>query len=118
VLARTGLRDDARLAHPLGQQRLGDDVVDLVRAGVVEVLALEDDPGSASMLGEARHLGDDARAAGVGAVEAIELGQELGVDHGLLAGLIELLEGGHEGLGDIAPAERAEPTGCGVRLDG
>jgi uncharacterized protein YcbX len=31
------------LAHPLGQQRLAERVVELVRAGVVEVLALEVD---------------------------------------------------------------------------
>ena len=42
VLAGAGVGHDALLAHPLGEQRLADDVVDLVRAGVVEVLALED----------------------------------------------------------------------------
>jgi hypothetical protein len=41
VLAGAGLGDDARLAHALGEQRLAERVVDLVRAGVVEVLALE-----------------------------------------------------------------------------
>ena len=43
VLAGAGLGDDPRLAHALGQQRLADRVVDLVGAGVVEVLALEPD---------------------------------------------------------------------------
>ena len=49
VLAGAGLGDDPRLAHPLGQQRLAERVVDLVGAGVVEVLALEPDrvPGRA-----------------------------------------------------------------------
>ena len=46
VLAGAGLGDDPRLADPLGEQRLAEHVVDLVRAGVVEVLALEQDPGS------------------------------------------------------------------------
>jgi hypothetical protein len=41
AVARLG--DDPPLAHPLGQQRLPERVVDLVRAGVVEVLALEID---------------------------------------------------------------------------
>ena len=41
VLAGAGLGDEPRLAHPLGEQRLAEHVVDLVRAGVVEVLALE-----------------------------------------------------------------------------
>jgi hypothetical protein len=43
VLAGAGLGDHALLAESLRQQRLTDDVVDLVRAGVVEVLALEED---------------------------------------------------------------------------
>ena len=53
VLAGAGLGDDPGLAHPLGQQRLAEHVVDLVRAGVVEVLALEQDPRAAGVLGEA-----------------------------------------------------------------
>ena len=52
VLAGAGLGDDPGLADPLGQQRLAEHVVDLVRAGVVEVLALEQDPGAAGVLGE------------------------------------------------------------------
>ena len=44
VLARAGLGDDARLAHALGQQRLPERVVDLVRARVGEILALEQNP--------------------------------------------------------------------------
>ena len=44
VLAGAGLGDDAALAHATRQQRLADDVVDLVRAGVGQVLALGEDP--------------------------------------------------------------------------
>ena len=42
----TGARfgDDAPFAHALGEQRLAERVVDLVRAGVREVLALEENP--------------------------------------------------------------------------
>ena len=43
VLAGAGLRDDARLAHALGEQHLAERVVDLVRAGVAQVFALEPD---------------------------------------------------------------------------
>jgi hypothetical protein len=49
VLAGAGLGDDALLAHARGQQRLADGVVDLVRAGVVEVLALEQDLRAADL---------------------------------------------------------------------
>ena len=41
VLARAGLGDDALLAHAPRQQRLAQAVVDLVRAGVQQVFALE-----------------------------------------------------------------------------
>ena len=47
VLARAGLGHDARLAHPRRQQRLAERVVDLVRAGVRQVLALEEDARAA-----------------------------------------------------------------------
>ena len=53
VLAGAGLGDQPRLAHALGQQRLAEHVVDLVRAGVVEVLALEEQP-HAEPLGQVR----------------------------------------------------------------
>ena len=48
VLAGAGLGDDAPLAHAPGEQRLAERVVDLVRAGVGEVLALEEDPRAAA----------------------------------------------------------------------
>ena len=43
VLARAGLGDEPRLAHAPGQQGLAQGVVDLVGAGVGQVLALEVD---------------------------------------------------------------------------
>ena len=50
MLAGAGLGDDARLAHPAGEQDLAEHVVDLVRAGVVELLALEIDLCAAELL--------------------------------------------------------------------
>ena len=41
VLARSGLGDETGLAHLLGQQGLAQHVVDLVGAGVVQVLPFE-----------------------------------------------------------------------------
>ena len=48
VLAGAGLGDDAGLAHALGEQDLAQAVVDLVAAGVVELVALEVDLGAAA----------------------------------------------------------------------
>ena len=65
MLTRAGLGDDARLADALGQERLTEHVVDLVGAGVVQVLSLQEDPGSAGVASEAGNLGQDARTTGV-----------------------------------------------------
>ncbi len=63
VLAGAGLGDDARLAHALGEQDLAEAIVDLVRAGVVQLLALEIDLRAAEMLGQP--LGEiERRSAG------------------------------------------------------
>ena len=47
VLAGAGLGDDPALAHPHREQRLAERVVDLVRAGVRQVLALQEDARAA-----------------------------------------------------------------------
>ena len=53
VLPRARLRDDALLPHSLREEGLADGVVDLVRARVVQVLALEVDVRGAVELREA-----------------------------------------------------------------
>ena len=53
MLAGAGLGDDAFLAHALGKQDLAEAVVDLVRAGMVQILALEIDLCAAEMLRQA-----------------------------------------------------------------
>jgi hypothetical protein len=58
----SGLRDDAGLAEPVGEQRLSDAVVDLVRAGVVEVLALQVDLRAAQFVGPPLRVINRARA--------------------------------------------------------
>ena len=63
VLAGAGLGDDPRLAHAAGEQALAERVVDLVRAGVQEVLALEPDR-VAGRLREPRGVVERRRAPG------------------------------------------------------
>ena len=53
MLAGAGLGDDAGLAHAPGEQDLAEAIVDLVRAGVIEVFALEIDLRAAEMLRQA-----------------------------------------------------------------
>ncbi len=108
VHAGAGLGDDALLAHALGQQDLADAVVDLVRAGVVQVFALEVDLRAAELLGQA--LGEVQRA-GAANVVTLEIGQLL--EEGRIAlGLLvlggQLVNQRHQGFGDELAAEAAE----------
>ncbi len=76
VLAGAGLGDDALLAHAPRQHDLAEHVVHLVRAGVVELLALEVDLGAAEMLGEA--LGEIERRGPADIV--LEIAVHLGLE--------------------------------------
>ena len=105
VLARAGLRDDAVLAEPPREHRLAERVVELVRAGVEEVLPLEVDPLAGR---EALRERERRRPAGVRREQRVELRAEAVV---LLRGApagVELVERGDQRLRDVAPAVLAE----------
>ena len=114
VHSRAGLGDDARLAHALGEQRLADGVVHLVRAGVIQVFALDVDLRAADRFGEALRVVDRARAAHV----VLELPRELLLELGILAVFRvrsrELVERLAQRLRDEDAAVRAEMPG-GIR---
>ena len=82
VLARARLGDHARLAHALGQQHLAQHVVDLVAAGVVQLVALEIDLGAAQLLGQALGVIERARPAGIVLQQRVELALELRIGLG------------------------------------
>ena len=110
VHAGAGLGDDPRLAHAPGQHDLTQHIVDLVRAGVIELLALEIDFRAAAMLGEplgeikrglaCRHRSRDGRPFPFG----------ISVGLGLVVGLLELEDERHQRLGDEAAAIETEMT--------
>jgi hypothetical protein len=107
VLAGAGLGDHPRLAHPAGQQVLAEGVVELVGPGVEQVLALEPDP-QAQLLRQPAGREQGGRAAGIVAPQRVQLGVEGGVPDGVLVRLGELVEGGHQDLGDEPPTPGAE----------
>jgi hypothetical protein len=111
VLARAGLGDDAGLAHPPGEQGLAQHVVDLVRAGVGQVLALEEDAPAARLGGEPRHLGDQGRPARVVPQQPGQLTLEFRVGLGGQVLLGQLVQGRGQRLGREAAAVVAEVTG-------
>ena len=102
VLAGAGLGDDPRLPEPAREHDLAEGVVDLVRARVVEVLALEVEPPAGR---EARRRRDRGGAARVGAAEVLDLLAVGGV--GLSAarpGRVELVERRDQRLRDVPAA--------------
>ncbi len=140
VLAGAGLGDDPGLAEPPGEQRLAERVVDLVRAGVGEVLALEVEaevrdarrrgrPSPASRarlvadgLGQAIGTVERGRAPGEVREQLAQLGPEDRVLAERVVGGLELLERGHQRLGHVATTEVAlhppPPGAVGVEQAG
>ncbi len=116
VLAGAGLGDDAGLAHAAGQQRLADGVVDLVRAGVVQVLALEQDLRAADLAAEPLGVVDRAGPADVVLEVLVVLGDEGRILARLIVGRCQLLQRPDQGLGDEAAAVAAEMA-VGVGID-
>ncbi len=112
VLASASLGNDALLAHATSKQRLADGVVDLVRAGVIKVFALEEDARAASVLGQAPSEVDRAGAPD----KVLEFVSELGLKFGVLAdfgiSLAQFGERAHQRLGDKHTAVGPEVAPC------
>jgi hypothetical protein len=100
VHAGAGLGDDALLAHVAREQRLADRVVDLVRAGVVQVLALEVDLRPAQQLRPAPGVVDRARPADVVLEFVMEFRHEGGIAPAALVGVAQFIERLAERFGD------------------
>ena len=103
----------SRLASSAWPER----VVDLVRAGVREILALEPHFRAPGL----RELGRMRQRRGA-AHPAPQLGRQLVLEilgmQVLLQTRFEFLEGGHQRLGDVAPAEGAEAAARVGKLSG
>src|SRR5581483_1136577 len=108
VHAGAGLGDDAPLAHTLGQHDLAKHVVHLVRAGVIELLALEVDLGAAAVLREALGKIERRGPADIGREIGVHLRPERRIGLGLVVGALEIEDQRHQRLGDEAAAIDAE----------
>jgi hypothetical protein len=109
VLPRPGLRDDPPLVHAAREQCLPDGVVDLVGAGVVQILALEHH-GGADLRPEAAGLGDGRRAAHELGQELLVLGPERRIRPDGVIQRREVVQRRDQRLGHVASAVRAEPA--------
>ena len=109
MLSRAGLRDDSRLLHAPREKRLPDGVVDLVRAGVTEIFALEPEV-EAELLGEAIGVTERRRTADEILEQELELLHERAIPARLRPRALELFERGNQRLGHVAAAVRSEPS--------
>ena len=116
MLPGPGLGDDPLLPHPFREQRLPDGAVDLVRPGVREVFALEENALEADGLREARCVGERRGPAHPVAQNAVELSLERGIGAGLEPCPLELPDRGHQRLGEVLAAELAVPPGTHLGL--
>ena len=108
VLSRTGLGDDAGLAHTTSKQDLADRIVDLVGACVAQVLTLEVDPSTAQVVREPLGKRQSRWTADVVAQEAVILSLEGRILFGFLEGRMQLFKGWYKDFGDKGPAELSE----------
>ena len=108
VHAGAGLGDDAALAHAAREQNLAHRVVDLVRAGVVQILALQIDLRAAAMAREPLGEIERARPADIMFEIAAHLAREFGIAPRLVIGALDLEHERHQRLGDEAAAIGAE----------
>src|ERR1035437_9836920 len=108
VLSGAGLGDDAALAHALRQQHLAERVVDLVRAGVEEVLALQPDLRAARRGAQSRRVGHRRGPAGVVPEKGAQLRLERDILERVVHRRLELIERRHDGLAYVGAAVAAE----------
>jgi hypothetical protein len=109
MLPRPRLRDDARLAHAPRQQNLADAVVDLVRACVVQLVALEIDFRAAKMLRQALGEIERARPADIMLQQPVKFLLERRVGLRLAVFLLKLEHQRHQRLGHIPSAKFPKP---------
>ena len=103
MLARSCFRDDSFLGHPAREQALSKAVIDLVRTRVIEILALQVNPGAAPGLRQPCSVIQRGRASRVGVEQLIELRMEAGIALRLTVRDFELLQGMHECFGYELP---------------
>ena len=108
MLSSAGLSDDPGLAHAPGEQDLAQHIIDLVRTGMVQLVALEIDLRAAEMLGQARREIERRGAAHIVPPQILHLRLECPLFLGLVIRSFEIQDQRHQGLGHETPAMQAE----------
>ena len=115
MLACTCFGNHARLTHTLRKHGLTNGVVDLVRAGVVEVFALQIDLRTAHFTAHARGVVNGGGASDKVGEFALELSHESGIVLVFGVGLFQLFNGVRQGFADKAATKLAK-VAAGVGL--
>ena len=117
VLARAGFGNDARLAHAPRQHGLADDVVDFVRAGVVQIFALQVNLRAAQFAAGARRVINGRGPAHIMRQFVLEFGQKIRVILVFGVGVFQLVDGISQRFADKAAAIGAEmAVGIGLGI--
>jgi hypothetical protein len=112
VLARARLGDDALLAHAARDQDLRQRVIDLVRARVIQVLALQVDFRPSAAFGEAFREIQGGGPAHEVPQQPVQFGLETRIRLDRRVKQLQFLERGHEDFGGEFSAVRAESAPC------
>ena len=96
------------LAHAAGEQDLAKAIVDLVAAGVVQLVALEIDLRATEMLAQPLRVIERRRPAAIVAQQTGQLLLKLGVGLCSLIGFLQLENKRHERFGDETASEVSE----------
>ena len=99
VLAGAGFGDHTSLPHVTRQQSLADGVVDLVRPGVAQILALEPDARTAEPRRQPAGRKEGSGTADVMLQQLVIPRLEAAIATGLAVGTLELRQRRHQGLG-------------------
>lgn len=117
MLSGSGLGNDLLLSETTCQKNLSKGVVDLVGSSVVEVLTLQPDLSSSTVLGETVGELKVAGTSHVGVVGTVLL-PEGGVIVGLDKAGLKLSKTIHQRLGNVLSSELTEAVRDGVGVDG
>ena len=110
MLTGAGLSNEAGLAHFFGEQRLTEGIVDFVRAGVVEVLALEVDLGATEVAGHVLSKVKSGWTAHIIVEQGCQLRIECWVVFVMLVSLFQFYHCTHQGFWDVLTAVNAEAS--------
>ena len=110
MLAGSGFGDQTGFSHFFRQQRLAEHIVDLMGAGVIQILPLQIDPGAAQILGHAFGVIQPGGTARVFAQQFVQFLIEFRIIFVEFVGIFQFNNSVHQGLRDVLPTVDAKAS--------